>query len=62
MKLLEIDGVAPTPENIVSGKYKVGRPLLIVYPTDEAKLRPGIRAFLDWVGSAEGQRVAASAI
>jgi len=62
VKLLEIDGVAPTPENIVSGKYKVGRPLLIVYPTDEAKLRPGIRAFLDWVGSAEGQRVAASAI
>lgn len=61
IRLLEIDGVAPTAENIVSGKYKVGRPLLIVYPADETKLRPGIKAFLEWVRSPEGQRVAASA-
>lgn len=61
VKLLEIDGVAPTAENIVAGKYKVGRPLLIVYPADDTKLRPGTKAFLDWVRSPEGQRVAASA-
>jgi phosphate transport system substrate-binding protein len=61
VKLLAIDGVNPTPENLVNGSYKIGRPLLIVYPSDQAKLRPGIRAFLEWVRSAEGQRVAAAA-
>ena len=61
VKLLPIDGVAPTPENLVNGTYKIGRPLLIVVPADESKLRPGIKSFLDWVRSSEGQSVAASA-
>ena len=61
VKLLSIDGVAPTPENLVNGAYKIGRPLLIVYSRDESKLRPGVKAFLEWVSSAEGQRIAASA-
>ena len=61
VKLLAIDGVAPTPENLVNGSYKVGRPLLIVYPTDASKVRPGITAFLEFVRSPEGQRIAASA-
>ncbi len=61
VKLLAIDGVAPTPENLVNGSYKIGRPLLIVFTNDRSKLRPGISAFLEWVRSPEGQRVAASA-
>ncbi len=61
VKLLAIDGVAPTPENLVNGTYKIGRPLLIVYPIDRSRVRPGIGAFLEWVRSPEGQRVAASA-
>jgi phosphate transport system substrate-binding protein len=61
VKLIAIDGIAPTPENLLNGRYKIGRPLLIVYPSDESKLRPGMKAFLEWVRSAEGQRVAASA-
>ena len=61
VKLLSIDGVAPTPENLVNGSYKIGRPLLLVFPTDESKLRPGIKAFLDFVRSPEGQQIAASA-
>ena len=61
VKVLSIDGVAPTPANLVNGTYKVGRPLLIVFPTDETKLRPGMKAFLDFVRSAEGQQIAASA-
>lgn len=61
VKLLPIDGVAPTPDNLVNGSYKIGRPLLIVYPADEAKVRPGVKAFLEWVRSSEGQRIAASA-
>lgn len=61
VKLLAIDGVAPTAENLVNGTYKIGRPLLIVHPSDESKLRPGMKAFLEWVRSPEGQRIAASA-
>ena len=61
VKLVPIDGVAPTPENLVNGTYKIGRPLLIVVPADESKVRPGIKAFLEWVRSSEGQSVAASA-
>ena len=61
VKLVSIDGVAPTPENLVNGSYKIGRPLLIVFATDDSKLRPGIKAFLDWVRSSEGQQIAASA-
>lgn len=61
VKLLAIDGVAPTAENLVNGTYKIGRPLLLVYPSDESKLRAAVKAFLDWARGPEGQRVAASA-
>jgi phosphate transport system substrate-binding protein len=61
IRLLDIDGIAPTAENVVSGAYKIGRPLLIVFPSDPAKVRPGLKAFLDWVRTPEGQKIAASA-
>ena len=60
VKVLSIDGITPTPENLVNGTYKIGRPLLIVFPADEAKVRPGVKAFLDFVRSPEGQAIAAS--
>jgi phosphate transport system substrate-binding protein len=59
--LISIDGVYPSPENLVNGTYRIGRPLMLVFPPDEAKLKPGIRAFLEFVRSPEGQQVAASA-
>jgi phosphate transport system substrate-binding protein len=61
VKLVSIDGIAPSPENLVNGSYKIGRPLLLVFLADESKLRPGIKAFLDFVRSPEGQQIAASA-
>lgn len=61
VRLLSIDGIYPSGENLVNGTYRIGRPLMLVYPPDEAKLKPGIRAFLEFVRSPEGQRVAASA-
>ncbi|HYR93840.1 MAG TPA: phosphate ABC transporter substrate-binding protein [Methylomirabilota bacterium] len=60
VRLLSIDGIAPTPENTVNGTYKIGRPLLIVYPGDDSKVRPAVKAFLDFVRSPEGQTLAAS--
>ncbi len=48
---LKIDGVAPTKENIVSGGYKISRPLLIV---KDGELLPQEKAFMDFVMSEEG--------
>lgn len=59
--LVSIDGIYPSPENLVNGMYRIGRPLMLVFPLDESKVKPGVRAFLEFVGSPEGQRVAASA-
>jgi phosphate transport system substrate-binding protein len=60
VKLVAIDGIAPTPENTVNGTYKIGRPLLIVFPADETKVKPAVKAFLDFVRSTDGQALAAS--
>jgi phosphate transport system substrate-binding protein len=60
VRLLSIDGIAPTPENTVNGTYKIGRPLLIVFPGDETKVKPAVKAFLDFVRSTDGQALAAS--
>lgn len=57
--LLAIDGVAATKENLVSGAYPIRRPLHLVHDTDPAKLKPAVRAFLDFVRGPDGQKVIA---
>jgi ABC-type phosphate transport system substrate-binding protein len=37
----------------------VRRPLYFVYPTDLTKIKPGIKAFLDFVKGPEGQKILA---
>jgi len=54
VKALAVDGVEPTKETVVSGKYKLARPLyLYTYgkPTGLAK------EFIDFVLSPEGQKI-----
>jgi len=55
LRLLSIDGVAPSKENLASGAYKIRRPLFVVFRAEG--LRPAIRAFLDFVSGPEGQRI-----
>jgi phosphate transport system substrate-binding protein len=55
-----IDGVLATRENLNSGKYQVRRPLYFVYNSDATKLKPAIKAFLDFVKGTEGQKILAS--
>jgi len=61
LRMISIDGVAPTQTNLANGTYKIFRPLFLVYSPDAAQVRPGIAAFLEFAKSPEGQRVAASA-
>jgi len=60
VKTIKIDGVGATQENIASGAYKIVRPLALIY-SNTAELKPVIRAFFEFVKSAEGQRIAAAA-
>jgi phosphate transport system substrate-binding protein len=60
VKILKIDGVAPTQENITGGAYKMVRPLAVIY-SNTAELKPAVRAFFEFVKSPEGQRIAAAA-
>jgi len=60
VKMIMVDGVAGTQDNIASGTYPIVRPLAVIY-SNGAELKPAIRAFLDFVKSSEGQRIAAGA-
>lgn len=55
LRLLSIDGVAPSKENLASGAYKIRRPLHLVFRAEGQ--RPATRAFLDFVRSPAGQRI-----
>jgi phosphate transport system substrate-binding protein len=54
-----VDGVQASRENLNSGTYKVRRPLYFVYNADPTKLKPAIKAFLDFVKGPEGQKILA---
>lgn len=57
IRLLSIDGVVPSQDNLTSGTYKAIRPLYLLYkPTG---LTPPVQAFLDFVRSPQGQAIIA---
>lgn len=51
IKALSLDGVAPTEANVIAGNYRLVREVFLV-TKDNAS--PAIKAFLDFVKSAEG--------
>ena len=57
VKMLTVNGVAPTKQNIMSGKYPFKRPLFIVLKKDA---RPEAKRFVDFVLSKKGQRLISS--
>lgn len=59
LRLLKIDGVPATIAALDDGTYVIRRPLSRMYPTDKAKMKVAPRAFLDFVRSAEGQKILA---
>ena len=57
VRFVAIDGVAPTKENLLSGAYKVSRPLYLIYPVDPKKMSPAALAFVEFARSADGQAI-----
>ena len=56
VKMLKIDGVAPTVENIKNGTYKISRPLNIVYKPET--ISDGAeKAFYEFLQSSDAQRI-----
>jgi phosphate transport system substrate-binding protein len=60
IKLLAIDGVAANAQNLREGSYKIRRPLYLIWQKDPSKLKPAIKAFIDFVKSADGQKILAA--
>ena len=57
VKLLKVNGVAPTKENIISGKYPYRRPLFLVV---KKNARPETRKFVEFALSKKGQKLISS--
>ncbi len=57
VKMLKVNGVAPTFRNIVNNRYPLKRPLFILLPKNP---KPGVRKFLDFTLSREGQKFISS--
>ena len=55
VKVLSVDGVEPTVQNVKSGDYKVARTFNVVYKDGE--LSATAEDFMDFVLSAEGQQI-----
>ena len=57
VKALYLDGVTPSTENVVNGSYSLARPFLFLWKTEPS---PAAQDFIDYVLSAEGQKLLAA--
>jgi phosphate transport system substrate-binding protein len=53
VKMLKVNGVYPTIKTIINNRYPLKRPLYLLTPKQS---KPGVRQFVDFVLSREGQR------
>jgi phosphate transport system substrate-binding protein len=54
-RIVTIDAISPTKSALRDGTYKLRRPLYLVFARGDQ--RPGIAQFLDFIRSADGQRI-----
>jgi len=59
VRLLTIDNITATRDTLANGTYPIRRPLYFVSNTEAAKVKPTIKAFLDFVKGPEGQKILA---
>lgn len=56
LRVMKVDGIYPSPENVNNGRYKLVTPFSIVYREEPSGLT---RAFVDFIYSEEGQKIIA---
>ena len=54
VKTVNVEGVTPTEETVLSGEYKISRPFLYV---TGAELTEAAQLFIDFILSEEGQTI-----
>ncbi|MDP9252773.1 MAG: substrate-binding domain-containing protein [Chloroflexota bacterium] len=59
VRLLTIDSIVATRDTLANGTYPIRRPLFFVYNPEPAKVKPTIKAFIDFVKGPEGQKILA---
>ena len=57
VKVLCVDGVAPTREEIAAGRYALVHPFNVVTRGSTDGLKPAAKDFLAWILSTDGQRI-----
>lgn len=57
VKIVKVDGVAPTREDIAAGRYALVHPFNVVTRGTTDNLKPAAKDFLAWVLSTDGQDV-----
>jgi phosphate transport system substrate-binding protein len=57
MKLVGMDGVQPTLVNLNNGTWKISKPSYMTTNTDPTKVKPAIKALVEFVKSPEGQKI-----
>lgn len=57
VKLLQVDGVEPTIENIKSGEYAISRPLNVVYKTADIEGSTLYSDYLSFLSSSQAQQI-----
>ena len=57
MKLIGMDGVQPTLANLAAGAWKISKASYMTTNTDPAKVKPAIKALVEFIKSPEGQKV-----
>ena len=57
MKLIGMDGVQPTLANLNNGTWKISKPSYMTTNPDPAKVKPAIKALVEFIKSPEGQKI-----
>lgn len=57
MRLLTLDGVAATTANVGNGTYPIRRPVYFFTAADPTKVKPAVRAFVEFLKGPEGAQI-----
>ena len=57
IKFIALDGVQPTLANLNTGAWKIAKPSYMTIAADPAKVKPAIKALVEFVKSPEGQKI-----